>query len=201
MMKIAIEGMDGVGKSTVAKAITEEYGFKYIEKPMNEIFNTPSFNGKDVLDEVSRNIYDLDTKILKAWFFGLGNLYTFDKYKDEDLVIDRHFVSNYFWNGNEHSNIIYRTMIELIGVPDLTILLYATPKTRLERLYLRNPNDYDLTDTEKHVDGYDKMIEFLDSFDIPYVLVNTEDKNENEVIEEVKEKIQNSMQKPKVLTK
>ena len=188
-MKIAIEGMDGVGKSTIAKKIAEKYELKYIEKPLTDLFETEVTTGKENLGMVSRNIYDLDTDILKAWFFGLGNIYTFDKYKDEDLVIDRHFASNYFWNGNERSNIIFKTMIELVGVPDITILLYASPKTRLKRLYLRNPNDYDLTDEEKHVDGYDKMIDFLKTFNIPFVLINTEDKTTDEVFEEVDEVI------------
>ena len=30
-MKIAIEGMDGVGKTTLAKKLAQEYNFKYIK--------------------------------------------------------------------------------------------------------------------------------------------------------------------------
>lgn len=177
--------MDGVGKSTVAKQIAERHHLQYIEKPMTEIFDTALCDGKDTLNAVSRNIYDLDTSILKAWFFGLGNLYVFDKYRNKDLIIDRHFASNYFWNGNEQSDIIFRTMKELVGVPDVTILLYASPETRMQRLYLRNPNDYDLTDTEKHVDGYDKMLSFVKKFEIPYVFVDTENKTVDDVVDEV----------------
>ena len=205
-MKIAIEGMDGVGKSTVAKRLAREHEFTYIEKPLTELFDTVSCDGKENLKNVSNNIYDLDTDILKAWFFGLGNLYTFDKYKNENLVIDRHFVSNYFWNGNANSDIIFKTMIELIGTPDLTVLLYATPKTRLQRLYLRDPNDYDLTDEEKHVDGYDKMIDFLQRFEIPFTLVNTENKTSEEVYDEVNNIVltkmkENSQSKVKTLAR
>lgn len=33
-MKIAIEGMDGSGKTTVAKAVSANLGYKYLERPM-----------------------------------------------------------------------------------------------------------------------------------------------------------------------
>ena len=77
-------------------------------------------------------------------------------------------------------------MIELIGVPDLTIVLTASIQSRMERLYKRNPNDYDLADMEKHVKGDDKMINFLREFNIPFVEVNTDNKNVDEVYEEVR---------------
>lgn len=184
-MKIAIEGMDGVGKTTIAKLISEKYGYLYIEKPLSELFNVNDMNGSEILAEVSKKIYGLDAEMLKAWFFGLGNLLSFEGHKNDNIVLDRHFVSNYFWNGSEKSNVIYKTMIDLIGVPDITILLYASPQTRFKRLYDRDPNDYDLTDTEKHVWGYDKMIKFVRDFSIPYIVVDTEGKDINQVFQEV----------------
>lgn len=184
-MKIAIEGMDGVGKSTVAKAIAKNLEFTYIEKPLTCFFDEADDKSYPEFAKVVNRIYDTDDPVIKAWFFGLGNLYSFRNFKDRDLVIDRHFASNYFWNGNNESDIIFKTMIDLIGVPDMTILLYASPETRLKRLNDRNPNDYDLTDKEKHVLGYDKMVGFLNKFNIPFTLVDTENKNIEQVINEV----------------
>ena len=37
-MIIAIEGMDGSGKTTVAKSIEEKLKFKYIKEPLKELF-------------------------------------------------------------------------------------------------------------------------------------------------------------------
>ena len=182
--------MDGVGKTTIAKMLAEDYSFKYIEKPLSYIFDTKILSGNINLREISKNIYNFNDEILKAWFFGLGNLYTILKYEGEDLIIDRHFVSNYFWNGNERSNRVFQVMIDLIGKPDLTVILYASPKTRMKRIYARNKNDYDLTDQEKQVDGYDKMIAFVNDFQIPYVIVNTENKSMDEVYQEVTNIIQ-----------
>ena len=76
-------------------------------------------------------------------------------------------------------------MIDLVGKPDITILLYASVNTRMERLYIRNQNDYDLTDPEKKVLGYDKMLDFLDKYELPYILIDTEGKTIDEVYSEV----------------
>lgn len=38
---IAIEGMDGVGKSTIAKMIANDFKMKYIEKPLTNLFDIP----------------------------------------------------------------------------------------------------------------------------------------------------------------
>ena len=196
-MKIAIEGMDGVGKSTISKMLADKYGFLYLEKPLTEVMDTRLVNGKDNLSAISNNIYNFDDEIIKAWFFGMGNLYSFLKYKNTDLIIDRHFASNYFWNGSPRSNVIFNSMIELIGVPDITIVLYASVETRISRLYKRDENDADLKDSEKHVLGYDKMIKFLDDFSIPYVVVDTDNKNIEQVFEEV-DRIVNSLVSAKV---
>ncbi len=184
-MKIAIEGMDGVGKSTIARKVAEKHNFSYMEKPLAELFETPSTDGMTNLMEIVSNIYKLRDERLKAWFFGLGNLHSFISHEDEDIVLDRHFASNYFWNGSESSKPIFSLMKEFISVPDLTIVLYASVETRMKRIRDRDSKDFDLVDPEKKVDGYDKMLAFLNEFEIPYVLINTENKSIEEVFEEV----------------
>lgn len=182
-MKIAFEGMDGVGKTAVSKAIAQLHGYEYIEKPLHYLFEGSNNDGYEVLGEVSSKLYKIDDPVIKAWFFGLGNLFAYRQFQDKNLVIDRHFASNYFWNGTKESNIVFKTMLDIIGAPDLTILLYASVETRMKRLYKRNPNDWDCFDPEKKVDGYDKMIAFLEEFNISYVLVDTENKTIDEVID------------------
>lgn len=183
-MKIAIEGMDGVGKTTIAKRLAKKLDFKYIGKPLTMFFKQNKNGEYKEFDKLSRKIMDLDDPVIKAWFFGLGNLYSIRKFENIDLVIDRHFASNYFWNGCEESNRIYRVLIDIIGKPDITILLYASVNERLKRIRNRNDQDYDIFDKEKHVYGYDKMIKFLDTFDINYILIDTENKNIDKVCRE-----------------
>ena len=57
-MKIAIEGMDGVGKSTVARRIAEEFNMLYLEKPIINLFKNSSGNGVKLFNDVCQNIYN-----------------------------------------------------------------------------------------------------------------------------------------------
>lgn len=197
-MKIAIEGMDGVGKTTMAKKIAKDFDFLYIDKPLHYLLTGTEEEAYAELSKILRKMYDLDDSIIKAWMIGLGNIYSCRQFKDRNIVLDRHLVSNYFWNGNEESNTIFKVLIELIGVPDLTILLYASPETRKDRLFVRNMKDRDILDPEINVEGYDKMKEFLEKFKIPYVQINTENKNIDEVYEMVRKYIKKYIEKMEV---
>ena len=42
-----------------------------------------------------------------------------------------------------------------------------------------------MTDPEKKVLGYDKMLDFLDKYELPYILIDTEGKTIDEVYSEV----------------
>jgi thymidylate kinase len=43
-MHIAIEGLDGVGKTSTAKLLADEIGFKFIEKPMHYLTDVDGIN-------------------------------------------------------------------------------------------------------------------------------------------------------------
>ena len=188
-MKLAIEGMDGVGKTTIAKRIAEENGLIYIDKPLHYFFEDSAEEGYRDLMQLANRIYDVKDPVVRSWFFGLGNLFCFRNFQHENFIVDRHFVSNYFWNGDEQSDKVFESMINIIGVPDLTIILYASPKVRMERLKKRNPNDKDINDSEKQVNGYDKMLGFLHKFNIPYIFVDTENKAIEEIVSELNDAI------------
>lgn len=82
---------------------------------------------------ILNKMYGINDSIIKSWMIGLGNLYVFRQFQNKNIIIDRHFASNYFWNGSQESKIVFKTMIELIGVPDITFLLYASTETRKKR--------------------------------------------------------------------
>lgn len=199
-MKLAIEGMDGVGKTTIAKRIAEDNNLLYIDKPLHYFFEDSAENGYRDLMQMANRIYDIKDPVIRSWFFGLGNLFCFRNFQKENFIVDRHFVSNYFWNGDEQSDKVFESMINIIGVPDLTIVLYASPKVRMDRIIKRNPFDKDINDPEKQVDGYSKMINFLRQFQMPYILVDTENKTIEEVVCEINNTILkiNTIDKPYV---
>lgn len=198
-MIIAIEGMDGAGKTTIAQYIVHNYNFKLIDKPnkylfydKNGIFDMESFN------RTLENVYKTNDPLIKTWFFALGNIISTKIYKNDDVVIDRHFASNYFWNSDETLEEVYTTLVKCIGVPDITFLVKASPSVRKERIKKRDHNDPDLLDNDKFLYGYDKMEYFLDRFEIPYIVINTEYKNEDEVCNDVKN-VMNKIYKKKMV--
>ena len=196
-MLIAVEGMDGVGKTEISKHICNNHGFTFVEKPLHYFYNDGAEQKYADLMKVANRMYDIDDNVLKSWYIALGNMYVARMFKDENIVIDRHLVSNYYWNGGEDSDLVFQTLIETSGTPDLTILLYATPKTRMERLAKRDKNDPDLFDPEKQDDGYDKMLEFIHKFNLPHIIIDTE----NMTLDEVKEIVDDEIKKLKGNTK
>ena len=190
-MEIIIEGMDGVGKTTVAKELCERHNFKYVDRPLQHLFGIGELGTKDDIEFQNKlnQIFKEDSKI-QAWITGLGDIYNAIKYKGENVIIDRGVISNYFWNGNKDNELIFKAIIDLIGVPDMTVILYASLETRLNRIKSRNINDKDLKDPDVYrADGYPKMAKFIKEYNIPYIFVNTENKNHNEVVKEIESKI------------
>lgn len=184
-MIIAIEGMDGVGKTTICKYIEEKLNFIYIDKPTKYLFEDNQ--GKidyekfyQTLDE----IYKLDEES-RTIFFGKGNIIAVTKYPEKDIVIDRHLVSNYYWNGNKELYNYYDDLIKKCGKPDITIYLYASPEVRYQRLKERNSNDIDLYDLSVFEDEKEKVLEFLNDFNLEYKIIDTNNKSIKDVCNEV----------------
>lgn len=195
-MVIAIEGMDGVGKTMVSMHVHEKYGFEYISKPLNNFYGSHS-DDKEMMD-AARKIYEVESSALRSWYIGLGNIYAIKMNSDRNIVIDRHFVSNYYWNGDANSDPVFRALIETCGKPDLTIILYASVQERMNRIRKRNNSDPDLFDPEKYDDGLNKMLDFVEKFDIPYVLINTENKSLDEVNKIVDNYLEEITIKPRI---
>ena len=198
-MMIAVEGMDGVGKTEISKHIAEKHDFILIEKPLHYFYNDGAEKKYADLMKVAERMYDINDNMIKSWYFSLGNIYVARMFKDENVVIDRHLISNYYWNGDLESEPIFNALIETSGVPDLTILLYATPETRMKRMRKRNKDDPDLSDPDKMDDGYNKMIYFVEKFKLPHIVINTEDKTLDEVKQIVDETIQNLRSNTQIL--
>lgn len=177
-MILAVEGMDGVGKTTVAKYIHKKYDFEYVKEPLSELFN---LDNKELLS-ISENVFKVDDERVIAWYLALGDLFALSRYKDKNVIMDRHVLLNYFWNGTEESEEIFNLEQKMFGKPDLTILLYASPSVRRKRVESRDPHDPDLEKDNMWIDGYDKMLSYLNKYEYKYILVDTDDLELKEVI-------------------
>ena len=116
-------------------------------------------------------------------------IYTATQVEEKDIIIDRHILSNFQQNGTKENVKMYQTLVELIGMPDMSVILYASPEVRLNRIYRRNKEDKDLKDSSISVDEYGRMIKFAKKFNMPYIIIDTEEKSIEDIIQEIENKI------------
>lgn len=181
-MHVAIEGMDGVGKTTVSKILAEKLNCKLVEKPLHYLFDEEGdfTNYVRIRDYINKQI---DNDVLRAWFYGLGNIYLLHKFRNENIITDRHFVSNYYWCGGEITECIFKDMIDLIGKPDYTFLLFASTEEGEKRIKNRDPNDPDINKVKLYLAAKKKMESFLQKYEMKYAVIDTTHLNANEVVE------------------
>lgn len=183
-MHIAIEGLDGVGKTTTAKALAKEIGAEYFSKAFHEMKdNSGKYENFTTLKELSSDY-------IKNSNMGMRGAFLYAKYNKIDCVTERYFTTNY-WSNNrlnkyeEISNAIY-----WLGKPELTIILYSEYKENYNRMYNRNPNDKDFPKLEKHYEAYSKMIEFVKKTKLKNILIDTTNINLVEVVDIIKKYLQ-----------
>ena len=180
-MKIAIEGMDGSGKTTLAKSLAKLYGYTYIDKPFKFIFDGLNLDEKQI-KEIEWKLYETNDEALITTFYGLGLLYGTRNIDGENFIYDRHFVSNYYWHGTEENEKLHDVFLDLCGKPDLTILLKASVETRIKRISIRDNKDPDLINSAMYDYGYDKMVKYLCDKNYNYIIIDTDGKTKDEVL-------------------
>ena len=185
-MKLVIEGMDGVGKSTIAKRVADTYHMKYVDGLLKTYFEDKGFSQDEIAAIVKgiESFYDHQDSRIRTWIMGFANIFNLLNYQ-EDVVIDRHCLTTFFYNGDDRSRPLYKVMQQIAGKPDLIIILTATPETRIQRLKHRDADDRDLQEKKKLSDGYDQFIEAANILDVPYQLVATDQRDEDQVFQAV----------------
>lgn len=116
-------------------------------------------------------------------------MYLYQKFKNKNIITDRHIVSNYCWSGTKNNLDIYKLLIEKMGKPDLTIILYAKAITICKRLRTRNQYDKDLKKTYLVAKSYEKMIYFCEIMKLNYVVIDTNNLSVDEVVKECLKRI------------
>ncbi len=192
-MVITIDGLDGVGKSTLARRLSEELGFEYVDKPIYELFHVKGDDNylyKEI-KHIQEAVYDTnDSNLLKSYFTGLSLVFIKECMDDRNLVIDRGLLSAYAFNGDEKSKPLFELLINYGVFFDLSIVLVASTEERLKRLKSRNPDDPDLS-TDKIIRlNYDSVMSFIEEHpDLPCVFIETDGKEKDEVFKEALEAV------------
>lgn len=184
MNHISIEGMDGVGKSTTCKLLSERIGYKFVEKPLHYLFD----EAEDKFDEyikIRDRVNANPNRVFTSWFYGLGSIYMYEMFKDENIVTDRHFASNYAWSGADNNGEVYDLLIQKLGKPKLTVILYSPSETIVNRLISRDVDDNDIVKAKKSESIYKRMIDFCKTKELPYLVIDTSNLKPNEVVDRI----------------
>lgn len=188
MVHISIEGMDGVGKSTTCKLLSERLGYKFVEKPLHYLFDKSEDKFDEYLrirDQVNAN----PNRVFTSWFYGLGSIYMYELFKNENIVTDRHFASNYAWSGADNNGEVYDLLIQKIGKPKLTVILYSPSETIVNRLISRNKEDSDISKAKKSETIYSRMIDFCKNKELPFIVFDTSNLKPEEVVDQIIEEL------------
>lgn len=184
MNHISIEGMDGVGKTTTCELLAKSLNYRFVEKPLHYLFddNENSFDEYiRIRDRVNAN----ENRVFTSWFYGLGSIYMYELFKNYNIVTDRHFASNYAWSGAKDNVEIYDLLVKKLGMPKLTVILYAPSEVIVTRLKKRNKNDSDIGKARKSEMIYAKMIDFCKKYEMPYILIDSSDLSPEQVVDRI----------------
>ncbi len=188
MQHIAIEGMDGVGKTTASKLLAKRLGYKFIDKNLRELFDDG--DSYDNYIRIRDKVNASPDRLFTAWFYALGNIYLHTAHEKENIVTDRYFLSNYAWSGTENNDEVYDLLVKKLGFPDLTVILYADEHAILSRLRHRDELDSDIKKVALAKEKYEKMIYFCEKYKMPYMVIDTSDLSPDEVVEIIMKRIE-----------
>lgn len=185
--------MDGVGKTSTGKLVANKLGFTFVEKPLHYIVD----EGEETTNyrKIAKAVNSDPDRNFTAWYYGLNNIYVYDRFKGQNIVTDRHIVSNYAWSGTDDNGDIYDLILKKIGAPTLTVILYSDFNCIVKRLKKRNPADKDIERVVESEKIYSRMIDFCKKRNMPYVIIDssglTLDETADKIIEKYKEIISN----------
>lgn len=188
MQHIAIEGMDGVGKTTASKLLAKRLGYKFIDKNLRELFDDG--DSYDNYIRIRDKVNASPDRLFTAWFYALGNIYLHTAHEKENIVTDRYFLSNYAWSGTENNGEVYDLLVKKLGFPDLTVILYADEHAILSRLRHRDELDSDIKKVTLAKEKYEWMIYFCEKYKMPYMVIDTSNLSPEEVVEVIMKRIE-----------
>lgn len=181
--------MDGVGKSTTCELLAKRLGYKFVEKPLHYLFDKNSDSFEEYI-RIRNQVNANSNRIFTSWFYGLGSIYMYELFKDSNIVTDRHLASNYAWSGTKDNKEVYELLVKKLGVPKLTVILYATSDVIVERLKGRNKQDSDIAKAKNSEVIYSRMIEFCNDYKFPFIIIDSSKLSPIEVVDKICEAIE-----------
>ena len=172
-MIIAVEGIDGAGKTSVAKKLSEKLGFTFVEKALKSAFSI----SKEVYISLRESLksYTKEDPNAMAIFFLLNNAVC--NVSGENIIADRYIMTNYFFYGNEKNKPLYTAFLDVTGKPKYTVVLTADNNTLIKRIKSRglskSDEEKELRKVNRKIHFDDKVVPFLEENDLNYIVVDT----------------------------
>lgn len=180
-MLIALEGMDGVGKSSLSRLAARVLGGVPIVKAVHPLRHP---------DKAIDNFYNVSTLVLKVESeefakcrFGVRGAFIYYRLNDVPMVSDRFYASN-LWH-IERRDVDIKRLVDFVGIPERTILLYAPKDVLRQRITGRDVNDKDLEKVDMAEMAYDLMRERFGKLSIPFVEMSTEGRSMEDLAEAI----------------
>lgn len=187
-MIIAIDGYDGTGKTILAKRLASEFGFIYIEKPLDYMiqskYHCSLSQARHISAQLNDQIFKTNNKQTIAKFYCDVLLWLKKYEKKSNIVLDRGFLSTYAVVGFPETKKIFEEYLDRGIFFDSSIYLKATDEERIRRIRERDPNDPDLKyPTKWHKNDLE---EFACSKHLNFHIIDTNNKSPDQVYYEAK---------------
>lgn len=191
-MKISVGGMIASGKSTLVKRLGEALSLPVMEEfeKDDEVFNT-----------LLRWLYEQkdNVEMLLQIYFIHNHWLNQQKY-DGNFIVDRDLVEHWLFAHHNLKNMptimnmyngVFHSYMNQIKLPEIYIILDVSWEHFKVRVLARG-REQEIENFEKNISYFDlllkdythKIVSQCSIYNIPYVVINTNDKTEDQVFEE-----------------
>lgn len=189
MPVIAVEGLDGSGKTTIARLLSKRIGCGFVEKPMRWLLQRGDEAGLGRYDEVVNRVNALESAVARQWFYCLGWLLIAGRHHDSLVVVDRYVLSSLSYNYSESFDDICALALNFASPPLFTVLLAVSEGERLRRLGQRSADESEFADLGQDVSRFARMQAYLDRQNWPHIVVTTDSADPAQVVDAIMQSI------------
>jgi len=173
---IVIEGMDGVGKTTITKLLSKKLNGISYKIPPTELTNI-----RDNID--NSNKYSKFFYYLSATYYASENIKSNIK-EGNSVVCDRYYQTTFSAYGDEVMDLVNsKQIINTLYKPNFCFLLTVSEEERLKRLNLRDfLSKDDIESIDNDVLRNKQMSKY---YQMDMIEIDTTDKTEQDVLDEI----------------